>query len=259
MFSNVLQNIKNVVIERGHFVAESLTPILTESKFAETGSLTPIEFVSAGDTLVHKCPSWKWISSIDSRSYLPQDKQYLFTKGIPCMPTTLIALQEDDEGWLNTEDVKCIPNDEQLLDDDKYIDLETLIEDPDNSAVHLDTVMKTSTYDISIIYDKYYQVPRMFLVGFDSSGIPLSCENMLKDVSQDHSNKTATIERHPFTNIQCISIHPCNHGHIMKKFSDHLKHKDKINMYMFVYLKLMQGLIPSLNYDFTTGIEFEVV
>lgn len=44
-----------------------------ESKFRETGMLTPEEFVMAGDHLVHHCPSWEWATGDESkiRNILP--------------------------------------------------------------------------------------------------------------------------------------------------------------------------------------------
>ena len=69
-----------------HSVREWMQPLLTESRFHETGRLTPDEFVRAGDYLVFKCPTWAWSSCpADSRrSYLQADKQYLITrKGTP--------------------------------------------------------------------------------------------------------------------------------------------------------------------------------
>jgi ubiquitin-like-conjugating enzyme ATG3 len=33
--------------------------VLKESKFLESGKLTPEEFVLAGDQLTHKCPTWR--------------------------------------------------------------------------------------------------------------------------------------------------------------------------------------------------------
>jgi ubiquitin-like-conjugating enzyme ATG3 len=52
-----------------------------------TGQITPEEFIAAGDFLVYKFPSWSWsdASSPARRvAYLPPDKQFLITRGVPC-------------------------------------------------------------------------------------------------------------------------------------------------------------------------------
>ena len=57
------------------------------STFRETGQITPEEFVLAGDFLVFKFPSWQWAdaSSPAKRvAYLPDGKQFLVTRGVPC-------------------------------------------------------------------------------------------------------------------------------------------------------------------------------
>lgn len=51
-------------------VGEMLTPILRESKFKETGVLTPEEFIIAGDHLVHHCPTWSWAKAADASRLL---------------------------------------------------------------------------------------------------------------------------------------------------------------------------------------------
>lgn len=52
-----------------------------ESKFKETGVLTPEEFVAAGDHLVSHFGTWSWSPGGKGPvDYLPADKQFLVTK-----------------------------------------------------------------------------------------------------------------------------------------------------------------------------------
>ena len=64
---------------------EYFTPVLTETAFYDKGMLTPEEFVRAGDQLIRNCPSWRWETGEPSkvRPYLPADKQFLSTRGVP--------------------------------------------------------------------------------------------------------------------------------------------------------------------------------
>lgn len=61
--------------------------MLRDSKFKETGRITPDEFVAAGDFLVYKFPTWKWEQGEPGkrRDYLPAEKQYLVQRGVPCL------------------------------------------------------------------------------------------------------------------------------------------------------------------------------
>lgn len=73
-----------------------------------------------------------------------------------------------------------------------------------------DQVIRTRTYDLHITYDKYYQTPRLWVVGYDESRQPLSVEQMYEDVSQDHAKKTVTMESHPnLPGPNMASVHPC--------------------------------------------------
>lgn len=76
--------------------------------------------------------------------------------------------------------------------------------DTDNQVIH------TRTYDLHITYDKYYQTPRLWVVGYDESRQPLNVEQMYEDVSQDHAKKTVTMESHPhLPGPNMASVHPC--------------------------------------------------
>ena len=68
-------------------VRDRYAPISRTSTFRSTGQITPEEFVAAGDYLVYKFPSWSWsdASSVARRvNYLPEGKQFLVTRGVPC-------------------------------------------------------------------------------------------------------------------------------------------------------------------------------
>ncbi|KAJ2784880.1 E2-like enzyme [Coemansia interrupta] len=95
-----------------HKVAEHLNPVLKNSKFKETGVLTPEEFVLAGDYLVFKCPTWSWAKGNPNkrRDYLPADKQFLITRNVPCLRRAeqmTFGLDDEleemgDDGWVST-------------------------------------------------------------------------------------------------------------------------------------------------------------
>lgn len=75
-----------------------------------------------------------------------------------------------------------------------------------------DSVVHTRTYDLHITYDKYYQTPRLWVVGYDENRKPLTVEQMYEDVSQDHAKKTVTMETHPhLPGPNMASVHPCKY------------------------------------------------
>lgn len=94
-----------------------------------------------------------------------------------------------------------------------------------------DNVVRVRTYDLSISYDKYYQVPRFWLAGFDEDRRPLGAGALLEDVAAEHARKTVTMEPHPHlpspgsssspssSSIKVASIHPCRHASVMKKLA----------------------------------------
>ena len=102
-------------------------------------------------------------------------------------------------------------------------------DDPQRNA----HVVPVRTYDLSITYDKYYQVPRFWLAGFDEDRRPLGADALLEDVAAEHARKTVTMEPHPHllsstspsgsssssSSIKVASIHPCRHAAVMKKLA----------------------------------------
>jgi ubiquitin-like-conjugating enzyme ATG3 len=88
------------------------------------------------------------------------------------------------------------------------------------------SIVKTRTYDLSIVYDKYYQTPRVFLFGYDEYRNPLTAEQIMQDISSDHANKTVDIQTHPHTGLPHASIHPCRHAEVMKRMLDQLLQRE---------------------------------
>lgn len=109
---------------------------------------------------------------------------------------------------------------------------------------------------MNITYDKYYQTPRVWLTGYDENHKPLTVERMYEDISQDHANKTVTMEQHPHLSgsVLMASIHPCRHADVMKKIITMGAESGKeleVYMYIMVFLKFVQAVIPTIEYDFT--------
>lgn len=137
-----------------------------------------------------------------------------------------------------------------------------------------DNILQTRTYDLSITYDKYYQTPRVWIFGYREDGMtPLTPDEMFEDVMTDYVRRTVTIESHPFVNGPHASIHPCQHGAVMKNIVHNLMASSKntdgsdnseeggtpaIETYLFIFLKFVSSIIPTINYDFTMEVSANV-
>ncbi|KAK1931802.1 Autophagy-related protein 3 [Phytophthora citrophthora] len=327
-----------------HGVREYLTPVLTESSFEEKGLLTPEEFVKAGDLLVYKCPTWRWESGEPSlrRPYLPENKQFLVTRNVPCRRrvtsleqnyqteeavegedewvaassyateggnTNAVTDLSDEMGEISLSDVdkpkastankggilgaivdehfvdgpSSAAAEPELRDLSSYEEEDNLVEDdeaalgpsagsylvasePDDAE---DAILRTRTYDLSITYDKYYQTPRVWLFGYDERNAPLSGDQMFEDIMQDYANRTVTMEPHPHRgSLVHASIHPCQHGAVMKRIIANLKARNpgeaeteeqvaneiRSDQYLFLFLKFIQSVIPTIDYDYTIEV-----
>jgi ubiquitin-like-conjugating enzyme ATG3 len=107
----------------------------------------------------------------------------------------------------------------------------------------------------------------------ESNQQPLTAQEIMQDVISDYANKTVTMEPHPHVSGPQASIHPCQHGKVMKAIVKNLiKATDKQNvakeeddeaglrqgpsveMYLFIFLKFVSSMIPTINYDFTMDV-----
>eukprot|EP00762_Andalucia_godoyi_P003074 ANDGO_01123.mRNA.1 Autophagy-related protein 3 len=286
-------------------LAEYVTPMPTQSSFLTQGTLTPDEFVSAGDLLVSKCPTWKWCSGdpLKHRAYLPASKQYLKTVGVPCATRAneLCSGNFDDEGqdgeWTNTyashesvvHDVDIpgnsqssnpaagtasqngrgasaeqgehrhnqVDEEEDIPDIDEFAGTDNLVTMTDDGTIVTSNLVRTRTYDLSIVYDKFYSTPRLYLYGYNEDGQPLTASEVLEDVYADYALKTVTMEQHPHESVSCASIHPCKHAQVMKKMCENLGEEGeypRVDLYLFLFLKFVSGVIPTINYDFTVAM-----
>jgi ubiquitin-like-conjugating enzyme ATG3 len=242
-----------------------------------------------------------------AKSYLPPDKQYLITRNVPCrervtaMEKMLDMEVDGEDDWLVSHMIKQSEKDLEdefdILDEtgeivekepkpdvsaesaaageDEYADMADYEDDnvlQDDAAVletppQNDNIVRVRTYDLSITYDKYYQTPRVWMVGRSAEGQPLSGKEMMEDVITDYANKTVTIEGHPHVAGPHASIHPCQHSKVMKTIVRNLMIRStkmgegdevtgpSVEMYLFIFLKFVSSMIPTINYDFTMDVK----
>jgi len=151
--------------------------------------------------------------------------------------TGLNKMSLDERGAL---DAQPIPSADEIPDIDDIPDMEDEgMEEPEDAAaaapettaaadatpieVAKGNLLQVRTYDVMITYDKYYQTPRIWLLGYDESGNPLTPSQVFQDVSAEHAYKTVTIEPFPHsTTLTATSVHPCKHASVMKKVIDRM-------------------------------------
>ena len=173
----------------------------------------------------------------------------------------------------NAEETAAAEDDDEYADMADYYEDDNVLPDDDQAAASPNddednpTTVHTRTYDLSITYDKYYQTPRVWMVGRSDRGQPLTGTEMLQDVMQDYANKTVTIEAHPHVAGPHASIHPCKHGKVMKTIVHNLiaasaaaaseDTQPTVEMYLFIFLKFVSSIIPTIAYDFTMDVKVD--
>lgn len=175
---------------------------------------------------------------------------------ISAKPAAAAAPQDNDDDDDDIPDITDDIDDNVLVDDD-----ESTVQPASAAAAKEsedDGIFKTRKYDINITYDKYYQTPRVWLFGYDENGNPLSKKQVYEDISQEHADKTCTVETHPHFNAECACIHPCRHAPMMKRLLDmrvEAGKKIEVEQYLFFFLKFISSVIPTIQYDFTTDAD----
>ena len=160
----------------------------------------------------------------------------------------------------NDDDDFVIEGDEEPKQEEKKAD-EFEIVDEDDCKENKDEagVVKTREYEVTVTYDFYYCVPRMWLMGYNEKGNPLTDEEMKEDVMPEYRNKTCTIEPQTFTGIRSISVHPCRHSLLLKKMIKDFQNSGKkleVEQSILLFLKFLQSVVPTVQYDFTMDISF---
>lgn len=276
-----MEDINNWTMRKVKDIADYIIPLMdpNSNNFTETGQLSVDEFISTGNQLAYSCPTWRWFGTSDypnmsTVSYLPKEKQFLMTKNVPSLKRVSdlneIREEDDEDGWSkinenisniytscnSSSNIINITNSlgpdidyNDFLDNNEkdlhsYQPYFSIKEDEDN-------IVRTWTYDISITYDKYYRTPRVYLFGYNENHEPLTFDQIMKDISSEHANKTVTFDPHPHLGINCVSIHPCLHANTMKNIYNMRGGDASVHFYLFLFLKFISTIMPTVDYDFT--------
>lgn len=275
-------------------ISNTLTGPGTEDQFEERGMITPEQFVAAGDMLTSKCRTWTWESGDPAKAfdYLPPDKQYLLTRRVPCTrrarevegfeaQEVILEGDDGDEGWAMTvtDELEKVSQDEEIPDLDAVSEIEeeeededdipdiedfdegNLVLDQDPAALDAedDNVLKTRTYDIYITYDQFHQTPKVYLQGYGEDGQILTQEQTFEDIASDYVHKTVSTETHPHLPIITTFIHPCRHAETMQRLLTMMKDSSgttiRPDQCLFLFLKFISSVIPTVQYDFTATVD----
>lgn len=109
-----------------------------------------------------------------------------------------------------------------------------------------------------ISYDEYYFTPRLWIKGNDFNGNPLNSKQIFEDIYSEYQNETVTEENCPFLDCRMLTIHPCKHSEVFKRFNDESKAKGKKikpHQSLIIFLKFMSSVMPTVRYDQALDIE----
>jgi len=179
----------------------------------------------------------------------------------------------DDKEVVSKDDKRRAEANSQVLseadfeEEDESLSLDAYTKKPMSSSSSSSTgagddddnaVMKSRKYDLSISYDNYYRTPRIWLFGYDENGSILTQYKLFEDIMSDYARKTVTFEPHPHESRLQATVHPCQHAAAMLRIINGLVDCGKtpnVEHYMTIFLKFMQSVIPTIEYDFTSEVD----
>lgn len=268
---------KRAVYENYKKLFNQIHGVKTVSNFQQSGTLTPQEFVEAGDALVQKTPVWEWCGG-EGAVHLPPEKKYLVLRGASCFERAPAQdekeeEQVDDDGWVSTH-VGYVPKQKAADAPKKEINWDLSDEDEDAAGDDGIVERKCRLYDVFVTYDVFYQTPRVYLIGYSETNHsqPLTKEEMMQDVYAANREKTVSVDPHPFLKASCISIHPCRHAETMKRALERLRDRledsqedvpeaERISfvfptyLALFVFLKFISSVVPTIEYDVSIELD----
>jgi ubiquitin-like-conjugating enzyme ATG3 len=263
----------------------------TSSKFIEKGVLTPQEFIEAGDKLIYVNPMWEWGKASSSKLVnkdFPEEKQYLtaeiksWKRMKDIVDDDYVEIENNEDGW-NTmkykkNDVEILEVKEEKIENEKKIEnnnvinledaLESDSDEEEQAEIekkkeNLKTIKESDKnlriYRVYITYDLYYNTPRFWLSGVDYKNQPLNKEQIFEEIMSEYKDKTVTVENHPHLNVPMVFIHPCRHADVVKTLVAQAMESGKeikVEQYMFIFLKFISSVMPGLEMDYTTEVEF---
>lgn len=234
--------------------SKSIAPAKLKSDFAETGEVTPQEFLEAGDKLIDANGFWRWqpaeAPELENKNLHPE-RQFLAASlpvlHRPAAPDTERAVPLPD-GWVEVGEVGDVA---PLVSVDDEVAVESIAEGAE-------VALERRVYELNITYDEYYHCARLWLSGVDGEGRPLTKEKIFEEVTAEYKDKTMTFETHPHLRRRMASLHPCRHSAVIKSMWEAAARGGKPlppDAYLFVFLKFVGSVIPCLDVDHTVDVE----
>lgn len=110
-------------------------------------------------------------------------------------------------------------------------------------------------YNLSICYDRYYYVPRIFFTAYDENDKEIDQQRLLDDVASQYANKVVSVDvPHYGTGQVMASVHPCKHANVLKESTENIaqnKGVDQVGPHLaiLIFIKFFNSIMPNLELD----------